>query len=230
MKMDTMIIIGVVLLVVGLFAFTMFIPGKTDKPFKENLYGIDYNIEGHETKIEGVNSTKPLVAMYIEGYGSVIVELYPEYAPNTVNNFISLVMNGFYDNNTFHRLAKGFVLQGGDPSGTGSGGPGYGIKGEFLNNGITSNTLKHEKGVISMARSDSPDSAGSQFFIVLGNASHLDENYAAFGKVIKGMDIVEAIEKREAVNGDSLVKKLVLKKSVYDLNGYEFVEPIKISE
>ena len=229
MKMDTILIIGVILLVIGLFTFTMFIPGKTDKPFKENLYGMDYNIEGHETEITGVKSDKPLVAMYIENYGSVIFELYPEYAPNTVNNFISLVKSGFYDNNTFHRLSKGFVLQGGDPTGTGGGDAGYSIKGEFSSNGYSANTLKHEKGILSMARANDPDSAGSQFFIMLGKAEHLDGDYAAFGKVIKGMDVVEAIEKREAVNGDSLIKKLTLKKSLYDLNGYNFVEPEKIN-
>ena len=167
--------------------------------------------------------------MYIEGYGSVIAELYPEYAPNTVNNFITLVRDGYYDNNTFHRLSKGFVLQGGDPTGTGSGGPDYGIKGEFINNGYTANTLKHEKGILSMARANDPDSAGSQFFIVLGNAEHLDGAYAAFGRVIKGMDIVDAIEKRETVNGDSLVNQLTLKKALYDLNGYQLEEVVKIS-
>ena len=227
MKMNTIMIIGVVILVVGLLAFAMFIPGKSSKPFKENLYGVDYNMEGHEAEIN-VKSEKPVVAMHIEDYGSVIFELYPEYAPNTVNNFIALVKSGFYDNNTFHRLAKGFVLQGGDPTGTGGGDPGYSIKGEFASNGVVSNTLLHEKGVLSMARVNDPDSAGSQFFIMLGKAEHLDGSYAAFGKVIQGMDIVEAIEKREAVNGDSLINYLTIKKALYDLNGYEFVEPIKI--
>lgn len=229
MKMNIGMIIGVVVLVVGLLVCAMLIPGKTNKPFKENLYGVDYSMEGHELEIN-VKTEKPVVSMYIEGYGSVIFELYPEYAPNTVNNFISLVKNGFYDNNTFHRLSKGFVLQGGDPTGTGTGGPGYGIKGEFSTNGVVSNTLKHEKGVLSMARANDPDSAGSQFFIMLGTAEHLDGSYAAFGKVIEGMDIVEYIEKREAVNGDSLVQNLKINKAVYDLNGYEFVEPIKLAD
>lgn len=229
MKMNNILIIGAVALVVGLIVFAMFIPGKTSKPFEENLYGVDYSMEGHELEIN-VKSDKPVVAMYIEGYGSVIVELYPEYAPNTVNNFISLVKSGFYDNNTFHRLSKGFVLQGGDPTGTGSGGPGYSIKGEFSSNGVVNNTLKHEKGILSMARASDPDSAGSQFFIMLDKAEHLDGSYAAFGKVIEGMDIIEYIEKTEAVNGDSLITNLVLKKAVYDLNGYEYSEPIKLSE
>jgi peptidyl-prolyl cis-trans isomerase B (cyclophilin B) len=119
------------------------------------------------------------------------------------------------------------MIQGGCPDGTGMGGPGYTIKGEFTANGFK-NDLKHERGVLSMARANDPDSAGSQFFIMLGTADHLDGSYAAFGKVIKGMDVVEAIEKNEAVNGDSLVKKLSLKKALYDLNGYEYVEPIII--
>lgn len=229
MKMETMVIIGVVVLVVALLGVALFLPGKVNKPFKENLYGVDYSMEGHEIEIN-VKSEKPVVSMYIEGYGSVVVELYPEYAPNTVNNFISLVKSGFYDNNTFHRLSKGFVLQGGDPTGTGTGGPGYSIKGEFATNGVVNNTLKHEKGIISMARAGHPDSAGSQFFIMLGKAEHLDGSYAAFGKVIQGMDIVEYIEKREAVNGDSLIQNLKINKAVYDLNGYQFVEPIKLEE
>lgn len=229
MKMETMVIIGVVVLVVALLGVALFLPGKANKPFKENLYGVDYNMEGHELEID-VKTDKPVVSMYIEGYGSVVVELYPEYAPNTVNNFISLVKSGFYDNNTFHRLSKGFVLQGGDPTGTGTGGPGYSIKGEFATNGVVNNTLKHEKGIISMARAGHPDSAGSQFFIMLGKAEHLDGSYAAFGKVIQGMDIVEYIEKREAVNGDSLIQNLKINKAVYDLNGYQFVEPIKLEE
>ena len=159
------------------------------------------------------------------------MELYPDIAPNTVNNFIYLVKNGFYDDNTFHRLMKGFVLQGGDPTGTGTGGPGYYIKGEFTNNGFQ-NDLKHEEGVLSMARSSSADSAGSQFFIMLGTAEHLDGNYAAFGKVIDGMDYVKKIEETEEVENEQsgkLATNLVLKKAVVDLKGkkYPNVEIIK---
>ena len=177
------------------------------------------------------NTTNPVVALYIEGYGSVVIELYPEIAPNTVNNFISLVRSGFYDNNTFHRLMPGFVLQGGDPTGTGTGGPGYHIKGEFTSNGFK-NDLKHEKGVVSMARSNENDSAGSQFFIMLGKADWLDDNYAAFGRVIAGMDIVEAIEKGEVVSDSQsgkLAHNLVLKKAVIDLKGKEYPEVEKIN-
>ena len=154
------------------------------------------------------------------------MELYPDVAPNTVNNFISLVKSGFYDNNTFHRLVPGFVLQGGDPDGTGTGGPGYSIKGEFTNNGFENN-LKHTKGVISMARSNDKDSAGSQFFIMLGTSTYLDGDYAAFGKVIAGMDNVERIEKEESVSNEAtgqLRNNLTIKKAIIDLKGKEYKE------
>lgn len=140
----------------------------------------------------------PIVTMNIKDYGTIKIELYPKYAPNTVANFVNLVEDKFYDNNSFHRLVPGFVLQGGDPQGNGLGGPGYTIKGEFSENGYTKNTLKHTEGIISMARSSSPDSAGSQFFIVLDTSTSvtysLDNKYAAFGKVIEGMDIIKYIE------------------------------------
>ena len=177
-----------------------------------------------------METTNPVVAMEIKDYGTVVFELYPDIAPNTVNNFISLIKKGYYDNNTFHRLMPGFVLQGGDPTGTGTSGPGYTIKGEFTNNGFT-NDLKHEKGVLSMARSSSYDSAGGQFFIMLGTSSHLDGNYAAFGRVIDGMDIVEKIEKEEEVADSSsgkLAKNLVLVKTVVDLKEKEYPEVEKI--
>lgn len=140
----------------------------------------------------------PIVTMNIKDHGTIKIELYPKYAPNTVANFVNLVEDKFYDNNSFHRLVPGFVLQGGDPQGNGLGGPGYTIKGEFSENGYTKNTLKHTEGIISMARSSSPDSAGSQFFIVLDTSTSvtysLDNKYAAFGKVIEGMDIIKSIE------------------------------------
>lgn len=125
--------------------------------------------------------------------GSIFeAELYPDIAPNTVNNFISLVKKGFYDGLIFHRVIKGFMIQGGDPQGTGMGGPGYSIKGEFSNNGFT-NDLKHTPGVLSMARAMDPDSAGSQFFIMHETSPHLDGSYAAFGKVINGLDVINTI-------------------------------------
>ena len=140
----------------------------------------------------------PIVTMKIKDYGTIKIELYPKYAPNTVANFVSLIESKFYDNNTLHRLVPGFVLQGGDPDGNGTGGPGYTIKGEFRENGYTKNTLKHTTGIISMARATDPDSAGSQFFIVLADSQmvsqSLDNKYAAFGKVIEGMDTIKNIE------------------------------------
>ena len=125
--------------------------------------------------------------------GTIKAELYPEIAPNTVNNFISLVNSGFYNGLIFHRVIKGFMIQGGDPQGTGMGGPGYSIKGEFARNGFKENNLKHTRGVLSMARSMMPNSAGSQFFIMHADAPHLDGDYAAFGKVTEGIEVVDEI-------------------------------------
>lgn len=139
------------------------------------------------------NSNQNPVVTITMGNGSVIrAELYPETAPNTVNNFISLINKGFYDGLIFHRVIRGFMIQGGCPDGSGMGGPGYEIKGEFDRNGVK-NPLKHTEGVLSMARAQDPDSAGSQFFIMHKNAPHLDGSYAAFGKVIEGMDVVDMI-------------------------------------
>ncbi len=199
---------------------------------KENLLGINFNTTGNEISLDNYDTENPLVAMEIEGYGAIVVELYPKIAPNTVNNFISLVKSGFYDNNSFHRLVPGFVLQGGDPDGNGTGGPGYSIRGEFTNNRFT-NTLKHTKGIVSMARSSDYDSAGSQFFIMLDTATNLDNNYAAFGKVIDGMDIIDKIAANETVSDTSsgkLKKNLTIKKALVDTKGKEYAEPVKITE
>ena len=136
--------------------------------------------------------SNPIVTIEMENGGVMKAELYPEIAPNTVNNFISLVSKGFYDGVIFHRVIPGFMIQGGDPSGTGMGGPGYYIRGEFSGNGFQNN-LKHTKGVLSMARAQHPDSAGSQFFIMHMDAPHLDGQYAAFGKVIEGIEVVDSI-------------------------------------
>lgn len=224
--------IGIGLVVVVLVIASLLIPEKKEKVYKEELLGINYDIEGNEVELAGYDTENPVVAMYIEKYGSVVMELYPDIAPNTVNNFISLIKSGFYDNNSFHRLMPGFVLQGGDPDGTGAGGPGYSIKGEFSENGVT-NDLKHEKGVLSMARSQEMDSAGSQFFIMLDTADHLDGNYAAFGKVIDGFDLIERIEKSERVadsESGKLQTNLVLKKALVDLKGKDYPEVEKITE
>ena len=169
----------------------------------------------------------PLVTMEIEDYGTIKIELYPEYAPNTVANFVSLIENGFYDGLTFHRLVPGFVLQGGDPDGDGTGGPGYTIDGEFKANGYSKNTLSHDKGVISMARSMDYDSAGSQFFIVLDDSakSSLDGMYAGFGRVTEGMEILEEIEANEKIADDAtgaLEENITITKVTVDTFGYEY--------
>ena len=154
-------------------------------------------------------------------------ELYPNKAPNTVDNFISLANSGFYDGLTIHRIVKGFVLQGGDPKGTGTGGPGYMIKGEFSSNGVE-NDIKHEEGILSMARSQNPDSAGSQFFIVTKEAPHLDGQYAAFGKVTKGLDVVHEIEKVSVGANDKPVEDVVIESIKVDTKGIEYKEPEKV--
>ena len=136
--------------------------------------------------------SNPIVTFEMESGGKMVAELYPEVAPNTVNNFISLIKKGFFDGLIFHRVIPGFMIQGGDPQGSGMGGPGYEIPGEFTANGFQ-NDLKHDRGVLSMARSSNPDSAGSQFFIMVDPAPYLDGQYAAFGKVIEGMEVADAI-------------------------------------
>lgn len=158
--------------------------------------------------------------------GTIKAELYPEIAPNTVNNFISLINKNFYDNVTFHRIIKGFMIQGGDPDGVGTGGPGYSIKGEFTMNGFK-NDLKHTAGVLSMARSQMPDSAGSQFFIMHKDAPHLDGQYAAFGKVTEGMDVVDKIAETATDYMDAPLEPQVMIKVTVDTDGVEYDEPEK---
>lgn len=207
--------------------------GHEKEERKENLLGIDFNKEENIATLSKYETGNPVVAMRIENYGAIVMELYPEKAENTVNNFISLVKNGFYDNNTFHRLVPGFVLQGGDPTGTGTGGPGYSIEGEFKNNGYKKNDLVHEEKIVSMARSQDYDSAGSQFFIMLGKSDYLDGDYAAFGRVIDGFDIIEDIEASEQVEDEATGKlqtNLVIKKAVVDEKGKKYQEVKKIEE
>jgi len=164
--------------------------------------------------------------MTMEDGGEIEIELYPNKAPNTVNNFIALIEDDFYDGLIFHRVIPDFMIQGGDPEGTGMGDPGYSIKGEFSSNDFD-NDLKHEPGILSMARSQDPDSAGSQFFIVTGDGSHLDGDYAAFGKVIDGMDVVEDIEAEETDNNDRPKTDQIIESMSVDLNGYQAEEPEK---
>ena len=168
----------------------------------------------------------PVVTFEMENGDMIKAELYPEIAPNTVNNFISLVKKNFYDGLIFHRVIKGFMIQGGDPEGTGMGGPGYGIKGEFAENGFENN-LKHSQGVLSMARSMMPDSAGSQFFIMHKDAPHLDGAYAAFGKVTEGMDAVNKIAETATDYSDRPMENQVMQRVTVDTFGVEYPEPEK---
>ena len=168
----------------------------------------------------------PIITIELETGKIIKVELYPEIAPNTVNNFISLVSKNFYDGLIFHRVIEGFMIQGGDPEGTGMGGPGYSIKGEFSLNGFD-NTLKHNAGVNSMARSQTPDSAGSQFFIMHKDSPHLDGTYAAFGKVIEGMDVVNEIAATQTDYSDRPATPQVMKKVTVELFGETYPEPEK---
>ena len=166
----------------------------------------------------------PIVTFTMENGDTMKAELYPEVAPNTVNNFVSLVKKGFYDGLIFHRIISGFMIQGGDPDGTGMGGPGYSIKGEFSYNGVDNN-LKHSRGVLSMARAQHPDSAGSQFFIMHANAPHLDGQYAAFGKLIEGEDVLDSIASVDTDWNDRPRKPQVMKTVTVETFGVDYDEP-----
>ena len=155
------------------------------------------------------------------------VELYPEKAPNTVNNYLSLVNKGFYNGLIFHRVIAGFMIQGGDPTGTGTGGPGYRIPGEFSMNGFKTNDISHERGVLSMARAQHPDSAGSQFFVMHAEADYLDGQYAAFGKVIEGMETVDEIAKTKTDWSDRPYEEQKMKQVTVETFGVEYAEPKK---
>lgn len=167
----------------------------------------------------------PIVTFEMENGKTFKAELYPEKAPNTVNNFLSLVRKGFYDGVIFHRVIAGFMIQGGDPDGTGMGGPGYRIKGEFSGNGFKGNDIKHTRGVLSMARAVSPDSAGSQFFVMHADADYLDGQYAAFGKVIEGMDTVDAIASVRTDYSDRPREEQKMKRVTAETFGATYPEP-----
>ena len=174
-----------------------------------------------------MENKNPIVTITMENGGVIKAELYPEIAPITVNNFVSLVSKGFYDGLIFHRVIRGFMIQGGDPLGRGTGGPGYSIKGEFRMNGVQ-NQLKHTAGVLSMARSQMPNSAGSQFFIMHKDAPYLDGQYAAFGKVIEGMDVVDAIACTKTGFQDRPVQEQKMKTVTVETFGVEYPEPEKL--
>jgi len=186
--------------------------GNKAKKTEEN---VDYSSKVKEN---------PIVTITMSNDEKIVIELEPSTAPNTVANFISLVKKGFYDGLIFHRVIPDFMIQGGDPSGNGTGGPDYSIEGEFSSNGFK-NDLKHERGVISMARSQDPNSAGSQFFIMVNEASHLDGDYAAFGKVIKGMETVDAIVAAERDGADKPLKDQQMKKVEVDTKGFDYPAP-----
>ena len=169
----------------------------------------------------------PIITIEMENGDIIKAELYPEIAPNTVNNFVSLVKQGYYNGLIFHRVINGFMIQGGCPEGSGMGGPGYSIKGEFSQNGFENN-LKHTEGVLSMARSMMPDSAGSQFFIMHKTSPHLDGAYAAFGKVTEGMDVVNRIAETNVDYSDRPLENQVMKNVTVDTFGVEYPEPEKL--
>ncbi|MCH4038523.1 MAG: peptidylprolyl isomerase [Eubacteriales bacterium] len=166
----------------------------------------------------------PIVTITMNDGGVIRAELYPEIAPNTVNNFISLIRHNFYDGVIFHRVIPGFMIQGGDPDGTGMGGPGYSIRGEFSGNGFR-NDLRHTKGVLSMARTMFPDSAGSQFFIMHADAPHLDGQYAAFGKVIEGLDVVDRIAETPTDPMDKPLTEQKMNTVTVETFGIDYPEP-----
>ena len=184
------------------------------------------SLSSNSTEKETETGDNPVVTITMENGGTITAELYPEIAPNTVNNFIALIEDGFYDELIFHRVIPGFMIQGGDPEGNGTGGPGYAIAGEFNANDFD-NPLAHERGVLSMARSGDPDSAGSQFFVMTETSPHLDGDYAAFGKVTDGMDVVDEIVNTERDAMDKPLEDQVIQSMTVTLNGYKPEKVIK---
>lgn len=181
-------------------------------------------LQANLRKDEEKMTQNPIITMNLTNGGQIKIELYPTVAPNTVNNFLSLVNKGYYDGLIFHRVISGFMIQGGCPEGSGMGGPGYSIPGEFSSNGFT-NDLKHSEGVLSMARSAMPDSAGSQFFIMHKNSPHLDGAYAAFGKVIEGMDLVNKIAKTKTDYSDRPIEEQSIQSVTAETFGEAYPEP-----
>lgn len=208
----------ITLLILCLVATCLLLVGCSIKNKSEDNFKFTENIE--------IPDNIPTATIVVKDFGTIKTDLYPNIAPNTVNNFISLANKGYYNNLTFHRIIKGFMIQGGDPNGDGTGGPNYSIKGEFKNNGVD-NPLSHSKGVLSMARSNNPDSAGSQFFIVSGKATHLDGDYAAFGKVTSGLEVIYKIENVKTGKNDKPESPVIIESITIELNGYTAKEPEK---
>lgn len=219
--MKKKLILGAILLVPILFM------AYTSKGNKDVENAKEEEIEIEET-IPEKPETLPEAIIKIKGYGDIKAELYPHKAPNTVNNFIELAQNDFYDNLTIHRIVKDFVVQGGCPIGDGLGDPGYEIKGEFSANGFEYNDIKHTKGVLSMARGRKFDTAGSQFFIMTDQASHLDGAYAGFGMVTEGIEIVDKLNNISVGKNDVPNEDVVIEDISINLNGYEVKEVKKI--
>lgn len=185
------------------------------------------NVQSSDNIPQSEEVPNPMVTIHMESGGEIELELYPDIAPNTVRNFLSLARSGFYEGTIFHRVIPGFMIQGGDPQGTGRGGPGYSIRGEFRSNGFP-NDLKHERGVISMARTQNPNSAGSQFFIMVANAPHLDGEYAAFGRVVRGMEEVDRIVASPRDAADRPFEAQRIERMTVDEKGQEYPEPDKV--
>ncbi|MGL4571404.1 MAG: peptidylprolyl isomerase [Clostridium sp.] len=213
-----------VILVVALGVLAMSIAGCSNEKAKENVKE-DNKPKQTEEKID--EKDLPVVTIKVKDFGTMKGVLYPNKAPNTVNNFIELANSGFYNNLTFHRVIKDFMIQGGDPEGTGMGGPGYSIKGEFTSNGFD-NDLKHTEGVLSMARSQSKDSGGSQFFVMTADAPHLDGDYAAFGKITEGLDVLHKIESVKTDKNDKPITEVKIESIKVDTKGKEYKAPDKI--
>lgn len=214
-------------ILITMFACAFVLVGCGNTNNKEGSNTQSKTSESNENNPSTEGKNLPIATITVKDYGVIQAELYPEVAPNTVNNFIYLANKNFYNNLKFHRVIKGFMIQGGDPKGDGTGGPGYSIKGEFTANGFQNN-LKHTKGVLSMARTQDPNSAGSQFFIMTGDAPNLDGQYAAFGKVISGMDVVDKIQNVETNSADAPKKDVIISSITVDTKGVKYKEPDKM--
>lgn len=211
-------------LLVLILSFSFLVACSDKQTENENEIEETESKESTEQVFKGENEEAPIVTMTMENDKEVIMELYPQVAPNTVNNFIALIQDDFYNGLIFHRVIPGFMIQGGDPDGVGTGGPGYSIKGEFESNDFN-NELSHHRGVLSMARSQSPDSAGSQFFIMHEDSAQLDGDYAAFGQVIEGMEVIDEIASVPTDDQDKPQEDQKIKSMTVDLEGYQFNEP-----
>lgn len=219
-------LLNLILITILMSSFVLVGCGNTKNDTKKEVATPATKSEDSDKAVTKANKDLPIATIIVDGFGVIEAELYPEVAPNTVNNFIDLANKGFYNNLKFHRIIKDFMIQGGDPKGDGTGGPGYSIEGEFASNGFA-NSLKHTKGVLSMARGEDPNSAGSQFFIMTNDKSHLDGEYAAFGKVISGLDLIDKIQNVETNSSDAPKKDVVITSITVDTKGVKYKEPVK---